>query len=121
MAQIVCAPREILPAPAFQRDFKALGTLHRDLCQLLISKLTDEVGPEPRSGRAIAGWANRVRKIRIADKCHNIGESKGFRLIYDWEPSTRRLWLLRLYTHAQIRDDIADKEIRRIRKEAGIA
>ncbi len=66
------------------------------------------------------GWEDRVRKLRIADKCHNRGKSKGFRLIYDWEPETRVLWLLRLYTHAQM-DNIADSEIRKARQAAGLS
>jgi len=53
------------------------------------------------------------------DKCHNVGKSKGFRLVYDWNPATRVLWLLRLFTHAQM-SDLVDREIRKIRNEAEI-
>lgn len=114
-----CQPVEIRVAPAFQRDFKAFSKNHHSLDDLIVEALTDEIGPDPTCGWGYQRWGNRVRKLRVADKCHGIGKSKGFRLVYDWNPDTRVLWLLRLFTHAQM-SDLADKEIRKIRNEAGV-
>jgi mRNA-degrading endonuclease RelE of RelBE toxin-antitoxin system len=121
MPQVTCAPREIRVGPSFQRDIRAFSATHPIIHELIVSSLVNEIGPNPNCGMAIPGWASRVFKLRIADKCHNLGKSNGFRLIYDWEPASRTLWLLRLYTHAQIKGSIADKEVQKIRKEAGVS
>src|ERR1700674_551581 len=120
MASHTCQPVEILPAPAFQRDIRGLRRDHRDVDALIVAALAKEVGPDPNAGWGIPGWGDRVRKLRVADGCHNRGKSKGFRLIYDWHPDTRVLWLLRLYTHAQM-DDIADGEIKKVRNAVGLS
>jgi len=119
MAKHFCQPVEISTAPAFQRDLQKLVGGHSLVADLIVTALVEEIGPDPTCGWAIKSWNNRMRKLRIADECHKRGKSNGFRLIYDWEPGTKALWLLRLYTHAQMAD-IANVEIKKARRDAGI-
>ncbi|MGO9265135.1 MAG: type II toxin-antitoxin system RelE family toxin [Candidatus Binataceae bacterium] len=119
MAKNPCQPAEISVAPAFQRDIQKLSGAHPLVADLIVAALVEEIGPEPTCGWAIRTWGSRVRKLRVVDKCHNRGKSSGFRLIYDWEPDSKVLWLLRLYTHAQM-EDIANAEIKKARAGAGI-
>ncbi len=72
------------------------------------------------AGWKIPGWNGRVLKLRLPDPDHDQGKSNGFRLIYDWNPDTKQLYLLRLYTHADIRGDISQKEIKNARREADL-
>lgn len=120
MPGVVCVPREISIGPSFARDIKTLSGTHHLVHELMVAVLIEEIGPNPACGMGMVGFGGRVRKFRIADKCHNLGKSNGFRLIYDWDSASRMLWLLRLYTHAQIKDNVADKEIRRVLNEAGV-
>jgi len=71
-------------------------------------------------GWKMPGWSERVLKLRLPDPDHDQGKSHGFRLIYDWNPNIRQLYLLRLYTHAEIRGDISEKEIKKARREADL-
>lgn len=109
----------VVEASAYLRDIAALLKSHRLVENLVKETLEKEILVDPTCGWAIRGWNSRVYKIRVADRCHNRGKSNGFRLIYDWNPDTATLVLLRIYTHAQM-EDIAFEEIKKARDGADI-
>lgn len=119
MTRPACAPASISVAPPFGRDIERLSKTHKSVAKLVVDALTDEVGPDPASGWPLRNWNSRVYKLRMPDTCHNQGKSNGFRLIYDWDSGAKTLVLLRLYTHADMKD-IADAEILKARTGAGI-
>lgn len=97
---------------------------HRKQCpsvdQVAIDALEKEIGPDPKAaGWAIPQWQGRVFKIRLPNPDKNFGKSKGFRLIFDWNETTKKLYLLRIYTHQQMAD-IADNEIKKVRTSVGL-
>jgi mRNA-degrading endonuclease RelE of RelBE toxin-antitoxin system len=119
MPRPTCQPVEIIATASFQRDIANFRKQHPSIDQAIVDVLADEVGPDPTSGWAIPGWASKVYKLRVANKEGGSGKRGGFRLIYEWHPDERILWLLRIYTHNQV-DDISAKEIRKARDAAGI-
>ena len=69
----------------------------------------------PTVGLPLRGFQHRVRKLRIRNPSAMRGKRGGY-LIYDWNPTTRVLVLLILYTHDE-KDDVIQKEIERARRE----
>ena len=86
---------------------------------VVFKALCEEVGPNPQCGSPIRHFAGRVRKLRLPNPDANRGKSGGFRLIYDWNEASRVLWLVAVFSKSET-DDLADREIVKARKEAGI-
>jgi mRNA-degrading endonuclease RelE of RelBE toxin-antitoxin system len=120
MASAASRPPDVIEAPAYSRDIETLRASHKLVDDLVAQTLATEIKLDPTCGWPIRGWDSRVYKIRIPDKCHNRGKSNGFRLIYDWNPTTKTITLLRLYTHAQM-EDISFAEIKKAREGADIS
>ena len=57
-----------------------------------------------------------VHKLRVPNPSAGRGKRGGYRLIYDWNPTTAILVLLILYTHDE-KDDVLAAEIARARRE----
>jgi mRNA-degrading endonuclease RelE of RelBE toxin-antitoxin system len=109
-------PREIVPALGFQRDIKELRKKYAGVDAVVWKTLVEQLGPNPTAGVPIRGFSHRVYKLRIANPSAGRGKRGGYRLIYDWNPTTAILVLLILYTHNQ-KEDVLAAEIQRARRE----
>lgn len=119
MPRPVCQPAEIIATPQFRRDIEGFRKSYRSVAECVVTALVNEIGPDPRCGSAIPGWASLVRKLRIANKEIGAGKSGGYRLIYEWHEQERILWLLRLYSKGRM-EDLSVKEITAAREASGL-
>jgi mRNA-degrading endonuclease RelE of RelBE toxin-antitoxin system len=116
---MACQPIEVIPSSSFQRDIGNLRKSCRSVDAVVCDILVKEICPDPLTGDAIRKFGGRVRKSRVPNPDRNQGKSGGFRLIYDWEPESRILCLLRLYDKKHL-TDLAAAEIVKARANAGL-
>ena len=108
-------PREVVPAPCFQRNIRKLRKKYPGADDA-VCRAIGHLGENPALGVPLRGFGHRVRKLRIGNPSARRGKSGGYRLIYDWDPATTILVLLLPYTHDQ-KDDVLAAEIARARRE----
>jgi mRNA-degrading endonuclease RelE of RelBE toxin-antitoxin system len=109
-------PREIVASPGFQRNVKQLRKKYAGVDAAVWKTLVEQLGPNPTIGIPLRGFSHRVYKLRVANPSAGRGKRGGYRLIYDWNPTTAILVLLILYTHDE-KDDVLAAAIARARRE----
>ena len=112
-----------MPTLCFQREIRALRKKFPSIDREICDGLARDVCPDPSgiaAGQPIRGYAGLVFKIRFKNVDSHKGKRGGYRVIYEWHPDKRCLWLLSIYTHDE-KDDVVKAEIDRARKEAEIA
>jgi len=116
---MACQPNEIIPSPRFIRDIGNLRKAHRSVDSAVCEIIKEEICPDPLSGDAIKGFAGRIRKSRVPNPDSNLGKRGGFRLIYDWNPGSKTLCLLCLFSKKDTAS-LANAEVAKARNSARI-
>lgn len=113
----MCQPTEIIASAPFARNITDLRKSYPAVDAVVCEALQKEILADPLCGDALKGYAGRVRKSRIANPDSSRGKRGGFRLLYDWDPESRRLVLLLLWSKSQ-QEDVPTKLITAARRRA---